>query len=350
MFSDIFRFGILVSLWFFDPSKIDGDQIFLLHFLIAVVILSSFSKKLREVDFRLLGVFYLSALLSLCFNFHWPSRLMLLNLFVGVQAIKIVAEYYDFDVKKTGLTLLSFCWVNVAFIILQHFKLDPHYYPYFNEIAGTMWRPWMLGCAAVLSIPFIAAVSPVLLIFVAPLLLFCQSKICVFAAVVSALVAFRVKPTLIRIGTSVLIVGLYVVFADVNFEWTRFTIWLRSSRYIHSSLYGNGIGAWAHEGFIRWNGLTPEHWVWAHNEFYQVFFEQGGFGFISLAIFLGSLIFNNRRNSIKMSVITALIILSLFHPIFRFGKLLGLCVLSLSYLLTPEKLGSQSVEHSKKIS
>lgn len=98
--------------------------------------------------------------------------------------------------------------------------------------------------------------------------------------------------------------------------------------YLKNWLHGNTIGSWAHEGFARNNGATLQYWRFAHNEPFQVFFEMGAVGLGAMACFM-SWLYQNQRRAI-VSALTGIILLSLFHSIFHYGRLAFFAVVVLA--------------------
>lgn len=339
MFSNLIRFGVLCSLFAFHPKSIVIDELVTFYFLVLIVCFSFFAKKIREVDMRLPGLFFLASFLSLVFNFKWPVRAVFINLFVGILAVKSISEHYDFDREKTALWLFWFCLINDVLIGFQYFKFDRIFTPIYPEIAGAMWMPWILGCAAVLSIPFLTAISKWDVIIILPMLFFSHSKVCVLVALIVFCIATGVKFRFRYIGFAVVAILAYIVFFDSDFDTARFEAWSRSLRYLHNPFIGNGIGAWAHEGFAKMNGADAYHWRWAHNELFQGLFETGILGAVSLIALIGSWF---SRDRVKLSIIVGVLLLSLFHPIFHFGKLLGLIVLCVAWLTPKTELAPLS--------
>ncbi len=346
MFSTLTRWGVVGSLVFFKPNRLDGDEVFTFYFCLVLIFLSLFVRKVREADVKLPGLFVLSLGISLCINFSWPSRMVTLNSLIGLLAIKAVLERYDFDVYKTARALFVFCAFNCAFLLLQKVNMDPIFMKVYEEKAGMMWMPWMLGASAVMCIPFLTQVSKKYALIALPMLLESRSKSCMVAAVIAFYLSSGGRLNFKWIGFSIIAILSYVYFADFNFDLTRAHVWGKALAYMKNPWIGNGPGSWAQSGFLKYNGATPEHWRWAHNEWVQVLYEQGGLGVVALSgLVLGLL----RRDRLRLAMLGTLVMMSFFHPVFRFGKFLGLIVLIFAWIMHRSERGSRVLEFQNTI-
>lgn len=332
MFDLFVRIGLFISLIFFWPSRISGDELFSLGALTALIVLGLFTPAKRQVKIGLPAALFVWAYATMFLNMKQPIQMSVSNLFVGFLAFKTMAERIDTDARPLGKLLFFFCGLSIVLIGMQHAKLDRWYSPFFdNEIAGFSFRPWILGCSAVMALPFLYDESPWATLILIPLLIVGHSTICVAAALVGFLICLdRDFPNLVRRLTVVagLLVTVYI-FYDNGIEWTRFVVWAKTLPYLKNPAIGMGFGAWAHEGFMRMNGTDPYHWRWAHNEFYQYFFEQGYVGLTLLLSWLFVLFVRNKSHIARAALVSTALI-SFFHPVYHWGKLsyLGIFILA----------------------
>lgn len=208
----------------------------------------------------------------------------------------------------------------------QHFRYDP-FYIMNPEISGAFLRPWMMGCFSVIALPFVIAVHPLCAAFILPMAVLSQSWTCLIGFLIIFTLSFPSKFILKfwKIFLAVFVVGgIYVIFTESRFDFAcfdfaRWRVWTQSFQYIHDLYLGNGLGAWAHEGFIKANGADIYHWRWAHNELYQYFFEQG---FLGLFVF-GFFVWRFLKGVSKTGALFFLSVfgLSMAHPILHFGRL-----------------------------
>lgn len=279
---------------------------------------------------RLLGLFAFTGLVSVALDFRWPMRMVFLNTFIGVLAVKVIAERYDFSVFKTGRMLMLHCLLNLLFLGLQHFNHDPLFMKFYEEKAGMMWMPWMLGASAVLCVPFFMRVNPCYVLAAVAVAMASHSKSCIAVGLIAGFIGTGARLRWKWLGLMMVALLAYIYFADFNFDLTRADVWRKAFAFWHSPFWGNGIGSWPHEGFLKFNGATPEHWRWAHNDLLQLLFEQGIFGLGAGLLLLTRLI---SKDPFKRSLLASVVLLSMFHPIFRFGKFLGLLVLIIAWLI-----------------
>lgn len=334
--------GVFGSLCFFIPTRMDGDELFTFYWCALIVICSLFFKKRRELSFKLLGINVLMAWLTMFLNFTIPVRWQFINLLLGVLAVVTISQTTQITTRKLGFLLLAYCLVSDLFIVLQIFKLDKIFMVMSGEISGISINPWIMGCAAVIALPFVYRIHPLWCLAVVPNLYYSLSMSCVVsAAIVFCYLAVRsLKIDFKKVVLTVLILLIvYAVFFAHHLNMDRFDMWIVSMKYMKNSVHGNGFGSWAHEAFIRTNGADVYHWRWAHNEFFQHYFEQGKLGLTFLLLWFGILLLWTRDLFVKASLM-GISLVSCFHPTMHVGKLLGLAivVISLAYVSIQNQL------------
>ncbi len=312
---------ILIGSWlFFLPGRFDGDQIFVLSSLMAVCAASQFIRPVRSVDTKWLAFCVLLAILTMFLNAAWFKVYMLTNLTLGAMAVKLIAERIEDD---TFLSVILLNALLIAFLML----ITPNIYATMYQDAGAfMGKPWALGSFAAISLPLVIRMNPAFGVAAAPLLFASRSSVCVLAGGVAVLwLLWEKRPSWAIL--SGLVGGLGAVFMIVReggLESHRFEVWKNSLKYaIEHPIWGHGFGSWAHFGFAHSNGSELQHWPWAHNEFYQQFFEQGIVGFVILLAFLWSIRKCSRNTQ---AALLAMSILAFFHPVLHWAKLIPLCI------------------------
>ena len=274
----------------------------------------------------MVGILLLFAIFSAVYNFSVPTRVAVTHFSVGLLAYRIISEHISLSHKQVGRVLLGWACVANVFIILQIFKIDPIYQPVYEEVAGTTLMPWIMGCVAAMAVPFVASVHPLAPLALAPLAIFSHSTVC-FVAYAGAFGAPYIK-NFKTVGI-ILIAGLlYILIFDRVFDHRRFVGLIETSQYIKSLFLGNGLGSFAHSGFLMYNGQTAYHWRWSHNELHQHFFEQGLFAAFTLASWALFLFLDVKDRATK-TLLAVIFFLSCFHPIFHFGKTIYLSLIIL---------------------
>lgn len=266
------------------------------------------------------------------------------NLFLGILALKIIADRVTFDFKKMSIPLLGFVILNIGLLVLQYFDRDPIFgmvHPENKtqiEMVGFMASHYALGVLGAFSLPFLYSLNPYVVIFCIPLLFFGKSSTAIGAAVITFLFLLwfekkRLVPksfdrwiTNKRLFyffafVSILAAGYYIIFIDApsgQFH-KRLEIWWAAIAVgkMHP-WFGFGLGQWAAVGFtgIQENGV-PETWIWAHCEFIQYLFEQGVVGAVLLYAYFKNLLrgfsFKKENARIIFSTFIVLCIVSAFH-------------------------------------
>lgn len=323
MFDLFVALAMLSSMIFYNPMRIDGEQILSFMLMVFFAAYALMSNKKRSVNMFLPAIAIIMAVYTNALRFSWPSYEVTINLLVGVLAIKCIAERISLNHRTLGWSFLIWVLANLAFVGWQYFGKDPFYNPVYKEVAGTALLPWVLGSTAAISIPFIAAIHPLLCLLVVPLLIMSKSKLCCAVAVAGfSMLYFKLTKkwfALTTIVTGVATVA-YMYLARDGFTLTRIFIWKGTFKYIRNYFFGNGIGSWAHMGFISHaQGDINYHWRTAHNEFYQHFFEQGVIGLVLLCLWIAVLLWlSTPRTRVVILIVCSL---ACFHPIFHFGRL-----------------------------
>jgi hypothetical protein len=131
----------------------------------------------REVQNKTLAIlFFFMMAHTLLMHYEPQARMALVNTFLGVLAIKIIAERVCLNFKKIGILFLGFVFLNLFWIVLQMMNKDPIFtnlfYQNMPEIdhVGFMGARFALGCMAALVLPFIYYLHPAFCIFLIPLL------------------------------------------------------------------------------------------------------------------------------------------------------------------------------------
>lgn len=334
MFDLVLLLGLFGSLTFFIPSRIDGDELWGFYFLMLVTVCSFFYKKRRDIPLKGLGLIMVWSLVTYALNFKAPLvlRMGLVNFFVGVIALKTITECTSLRPMKLGRLLIPVVILEISLLLLQGMKLEPFYQRVYAEPAGSFLVPWAMGCAAVLMTPFVCAVHPAFFILLIPLLVLSKSWSCLlvgmalFAGTFWKCARRKVLPILIVVLT---LSGIYLAFLGHHISFVRGLVWVHSLKYLHNPLTGNGFGSWAHEAFLYPNGGDQYHWQWAHNEFFQQFFEQGAVGLILVLSWLFLLWIKTTSLELKLAIL-GLGACSFFHPVLHWSKLTYLVIVILA--------------------
>jgi hypothetical protein len=328
MFDLLVLTGVLGSLCFFIPTRMDGDELFTFYWCALIVICSLFFKKQRNIGFKLLGLNVLMAWATMFLNFKIPVRWEFINLLLGALSIITISQTTRISTRKLGWVLLAYYAISNVFIFLQILKLDKIYLPLFEEVSGVSTIPWMTGCTAVIGLPLVYRLNPLFCVVLIPGLFYSLSMSCVLSAAVMfcwlAVKTSKIKFKYILLLVLILITVFIAKYAH-HLNTDRLEVWRLSAAFMKNHVYGNGLGSWAHEAFIRTNGMDTYHWRWAHNEFYQHYFEQGVVGLSLMLSWLVVLIFRTRDLFISTSLL-GIVLISNFHPVMHTGRLLGLII------------------------
>jgi O-antigen ligase len=262
-------------------------------------------------------VFLLAAMISVFLSYTVPVKGVFKELLIGLVAVKVIAERTELTALSFGTGLMCF-WAGFNVILASQALglIFPG-----HELAGTFIMPWMMGSAAVLSIPFIKEHGKKWLVLILPAILLSKSTACAAVAILMFVLPLKItqKKTYVTIGAlSLASLVAYVLIFDFSFETTRFGIWKNTFAHIHNFWTGSGIGSWMHKAFFRMNGETPVHWVTAHNLYYQTLFEMGIIGLLALLAVLRELwvkSYGPARNALL-----GLLMLSFVHPIVHYPR------------------------------
>lgn len=332
MFDLLLLSGVVGSFLVNLPGRMDGDELFVRYFLALVLILSFFLSPKREVKSKTLGVFLLVALTSVAFSFRTPIIGVFKELLLGLLAVKFIAGRESLTPSKVGIALVCFWTVVNVLLVCQKMGLI-----YQNEqLAGPFLMPWIMGSMAALSVPFVKSFNVRWLVVLLPAVLLSHSTACAATAVallVYPKISFKV------VSASVIALLAYILFFDNSLDSARFEVWTRSFAHIHNFWIGNGIGAWAHEGFAKANGADMYHWTTAHNLYYQTFFEMGFLGLGALGAVLWSLWVKSYGPC--RSALLGLLMLSLVHPIVHFPRFSVFLVILAAMILRNDGLKTQ---------
>lgn len=322
----MFNFIVLIGLWgsqfFLIPKWASGDEIWVFYWLVLIAISSFGLKENRRVDVRWFVPLLSFSLLSVLLHYGVPQFYIyfgvFLHLFLGCLAVKIIAERITIAPRKIGELLLRLWIVVHGVLILQSLGFVWKDY----ELSGFYTMPWMMGSAAVLSIPFIRKLKSWYgAILILPIAMSHSS------AIVGVALVMWLQPKL-RPSNILLVVFMalsYIFLFDRGLDTARFAVIEKSIPYVHNWIIGDGIGSWAHRAFVRLNGQDLYYWRWAHNELYQMTTETGILGGLSVL----ALIFNLfKRISVEQRYyLFGIVALSMVHPIFHIPRLIPFLIL-----------------------
>lgn len=337
MFDKVILIGSFISLGFIIPSRMDGEELFSFYFLMSVTAFSFLFKRVRDIKFGLPAAIVVLAIVTTLAQHKPYTKMVLMNLFVGVMALKAIADRVRIKIKDIGAFGIIFASSTMLLILIQKLGVKTLHSEIYPELTGFSCMPFMLGSIFSILFPFIFATNKIFAILSAFILLpFSNSMVCA-GAVIFALILLQKKHRLFIGLACFLFFFVYVIRFEMPATWPnlidkvqRLAVWKNSFVYITNHIVGSGIGTWAHMGFVKMNGLDPYHWRWAHNEIYQHYFEQGVIGLSLLLAYLSVLFSSIRKESVLIASFSVIFILSLAHPIFHLGKLIVLIVLILA--------------------
>ena len=172
---DIFlRVFLIGTMAFFWPGMMayKPQELFFQYSAFALLGISFMVPIKREVQNKTLSLlFFFMMAHTLLFHFEPSARMTLVNVFLGVLVIKIVAERVSLNLKKIGTLFLCFVILNDLWVGLQLMDKDPIFTNvFFNNMpqidhVGFMGARFALGCMAALTLPFIYYLHPVFCIF-----------------------------------------------------------------------------------------------------------------------------------------------------------------------------------------
>jgi hypothetical protein len=262
-------------------------------------------------------VFLFFTLLSVLNNrtvVQFPIYLhVFINVLLGCIAVKTIAERFTISAKRFGDVIVRLWIVVYGVLILQTLGFIWKDY----ELSGFYSMPWMMGSAAILSIPFIRRMKSWYgSILILPILM-SHSTVCIAVALG---MWFQPKLKLKYCLLMVLAILSYIWLFDNGLDTARFAVIKNSIPYTHNWIFGDGIGSWAHKAFVRLNGDDLYYWRWAHNEFFQTATETGVLGLLSvLALIKYHFKVINLDQKYQLIGIS---VLAMFHPIFHNPRLI----------------------------
>lgn len=344
LFNHILRLYLVVSMWFFVPNMMSykPQEMFIQYGAMLFFALSFIVKPIRQINGKWLFIIFLSIFLNtLLFRFDSISRMGLVNIFLGLVTIKIIAERFDLNYKAIGTMFLLFIVANLILLVLQVKNIDPIFASVHPENmpevdhVGFMGVRFALGCLGAFALPFLYVLNPFICLLVVPLLIFSKSSSCVMACVVAMgfLSYFDIRRWIGSDKNKMLIVlvlifqvlamgAFYIYFFDMPTGqfMKRGIVWMTGIRYLVGTApyIGLGLGKWATTQFVgvQENGQL-EGWKWAHNEFIQFAFEQGIIG-ISLLFwwiweFVKGVIGKIEQERVTIGAFIGLMIICMFH-------------------------------------
>lgn len=330
---------ILVALFgsfvFIAPVRYDWDQIYCFIGMMGIVVLSWFFEKRRTVSLRTLGLCFLWALFTLITAFRGALIYVLFNVFIGVMALKAIAETCKFsmaEMRRLGTFLFWFSVASSVYLFFQKIGMDPLYLAAYRDIGATFGKPWVMGCFAAMAAPFIWDRKPIYTLALIPMLLQSHSSVCVLAAVASIgyLILNENKWLFVPITLGALVVAAVIIRGEGGIESHRLHVWANIWPLVNEKLLlGHGLGSFKNDGFVHQVNDHYEVWVWLHNEFYQHIYEQGIMGLGLLIAWITSLWI--KADVLGQSALISICTLSLFHPMMHWGKLLFFAVFILAY-------------------
>ncbi len=301
----------------------DSDELCSTLTAIGIILISLFIKARRSVNLFGLSVACGIGLLTTIANPTVPAKMILLNSIIGLLFIKVVADRIEPEglVKKLGAVALGLAVISNAALFLQIMgKLS--FAPMWPDNCGIFLLPWITGVFAVISLPLIYQIHPLLCAVLLPQLFYSRSTI----AMVCALAAFGYlwaaqygRKAVVWLAVSgISIFSAFIYFFDRTIDMNRFKFWYKTSAYIENWFVGNGLGAFCHKGFIMDMGGEKRYIRWAHNEFYQTVFDMGLVTLI--AMLCVAAVFFLQTNKYLKAALVSMLALALFHPVFHFGK------------------------------
>ena len=312
--------------------------------------ISLFVPAKRQVSNYLMALLFAYCLFqTLLNNFDPTSRMTLVNIFLGLVTVKIIAERVTLDFKQLGWLFIFFAIVNLIWVSLQYFDKDPIFTNMFYDkmkhvdIVGFMGARFALGCVSALISPFIFAVSPWFCVLLLPLLYFAKASTAMIAFAASFMFQmwFKSRKLFVLLGLGLMAVSfIFVKFYDSpgGQFMKRIHVWSAGIRVLKMKpWFGHGLGKWESTGFvtIQENG-EPEKWVWAHNDFLQFTFETGFLGLIFLYAYLKNffrkVVFCDTRSQVVFAAFISLVIISFFHFPFHIGRLAGISLFILAIM------------------
>ena len=202
----------------------------------SLFVLSTITPRSRTVPFNvcLAGFFFLALITTILYPTAL-ARVALYNIFVGLVAIKAVAENFDMDTRALGKALFIFLALSNVYVLMQHFGMDP--WQDFNggEIAGFSGRPWVMGCTAAIVLPYVLRLSPWLALWALPLLWLSHSSSIMAAGFLGILIYyFSGTQLLCAMSGLVPILALYSLYDRTPIDPHRIQVWVSAFKFFHA--------------------------------------------------------------------------------------------------------------------
>lgn len=331
-FNLLVLFGFVGSQFFLIKNVASSDELWVACWSTLLAISSFWFPCNRKVDTKFFAPLLLIVFLSVFLNVKSQIFTIFMHVFVrvffGCLSIKVIAERITLSAKQIG-NLLLVLWMFVYLVLIsQHLGLTWRGY----ELSGFYTMPWMMGCAAVLSIPFIKKLKSwygIILLF--PILVSHSTAIVAVALVLWIQPKLSWKSFLKYLLLIVLLVLCYVFLFDRGLDHARFAVIKNSISFVHNWVTGDGIGSWAHRGFIMYNGKDPYYWRWAHNELFQMTTETGLLGGFCVLALISNLF--KRISFEQRYYLFGILALSMVHPIFHIPRLIPFLILIFAFMI-----------------
>ncbi len=346
MFNQILRFGLFLSLVIYLPrlGRIDTSEVIASLILIFIVGLSLVIKPKREVSLKFLAFILFAILVACLFVLRFPTWRMLMNLIIGIMAIKVIAERIDLEYKSIGWILFGYAVLSDVLIFLQVKGLPNYFDCVERQVAGASAIPWVMGVSAILALPFIFRVNKYLVIVLLPMIRYSESIGCVVLFMIGMAYLLRVcqsaKVAIVAANIILLAGGLYFSTVEKNLDVDRVQAWTKSLQYMGNPVIGKGYGTWAHQGFTKKNGKDVYGWRWAHNEFFQHYFETGIIGLVFLFFWLRSLL--RTRDRTARAAVGLLMLECMIHPVLHWPRLALISILIIAIAEASKVEGCQN--------
>lgn len=332
-----------------------GMQIQELFFRYGVFLIFAFSllfRPVREAKPVYFALFSAYLIVSSLFGFDMAVRRQLLNILVALLFYKVILDHYEARFIKTfGKFAFGLVLANLALSIAQYYGFDPIFSKpaamgRMDQIGAFMKLKVHLGILAAFLSPAIFNWCPWLLVFTLPLLFFgfSSAAVAAFVASIMLIVVFKYRKWVVLLIAAVIVGGgiFYVLKFDMpTGQFTeRFKVWYDALSYAFrgNPFFGLGLG-----GFAKWEPITAQitvteklSWIWAHNEYIQLFFEAGIAGLLFVIFYLVDAckkfreFFRDHEFRSLFSGVLCIAIVSFFHFPFHLGRFAPLCIFMLA--------------------
>jgi len=328
-----------------------AQELFFRYGVIAIFALSMTLKAERSFKSPVLAALLIYILfISIFKGYGLEARRSILNIFAGILFLKTVFEYFNLRYLKTaGLFFLAVIALNLLWCYFQYHGIDPLYSDIhagrtglWDSLVGLMKLKVHLGVMAVLIAPFLYMLNPFLVILAIPLLIISKSSVSAFAfaASLGLITFFRIRKTVFFIMSAALAIaaGWYIFKFDMPegqfFE--RFRVWLAtlSLTLKGDPWFGAGLG-----GFAKLSLMVqpkpddvPQTWIWAHNEYIQLFYECGLAFIVFCGVFIAGLFKDfllfrkDRLAQVMFSGVFSVVVISAIQFPFHLARLAVICI------------------------